>query len=165
MSLLARRPTKTFTVAPEGLWAAVCVDVQDLGLQAGPYGAKHKVRLVWQLDVFDAEHDRRYDVARVYTLSLHERAALRKDLESWRGKKFTEKELDGFDLEKLLGVSAQLQVAQNLSDDGTTYANVLTVLPPTKGTKLIPLNYVRLKDRGVAHTNGVREEVANDVPF
>ena len=166
MTLIARRPSRTYAQAPEGLFAAVAVDVQNLGLIAGAYGAKHKVRLVWQLDQA-AEDGRRYEVARVYTLSLHERATLRKDLESWRGREFTERELDGFDLEKLLGVNAQIQVVQKLGDDGTIYANVATVIPPAKGVaKLQPIDFVRLKDRGVRPTNGATREVELDeVPF
>ena len=35
-------------------------------------------------------------VRRRYTASLHEKSALRKDLESWRGRAFTNVELDGF---------------------------------------------------------------------
>ena len=155
MSIMARRPRSTYTAAPEGLHVAVCVDVVNLGIVQGAYGAKHKVRLVWQLAAQDEERGRRFDVARVYTLSLHERAALRKDLESWRGKKFTEAELDGFDLEKLLGVNAQVAVTHDLGDDGTIYANVSTVVPPVKGTpKLAPHDYVRAKDRQAAQGRG-----------
>lgn len=163
MSLIARRSTTLRPVAPEGLHAAVCVDVQDLGLVQGAYGAKHKVRLVWQLDV-ETEDGRRHEVARVYTLSLHERAALRKDLESWRTRAFTAQELNGFDVEKLLGVNCQLQVVQRLGDDGTTYANVVAVLPPAKGAvKLTALDFVRLQDR--AGKNGARHEDVEEVPF
>lgn len=166
-ALIARRPRSTYTAAPEGLWAAVCVDCVDLGVVAGAYGAKHKVRIVWQLDVVDEAHGRRFDVARVYTLSLHERAALRKDLESWRGKKFTEQELDGFDLERLIGIPAQVQITHDLGDDGTVYANVATVVPPQKGTpRLVPLDFVRWQDRATVRGNGAAQEVANEaVPF
>jgi len=166
MTLLARRPTRTFAQAPEGLFAACCVDVQNLGLVQGAYGPKHKVRLVWQLDL-TTEEGRRYEVARVYTLSLHERAALRKDLESWRGRAFTEKELDGFDLERLLTVNCQIQVVQRLGDDGTVYANVATVIPPAKGhMKLAPIDFVRLKDRQPHQSNGATREVTvDDIPF
>ena len=167
MSLMARRPQKTYAQAPEGLHSAVLVDCVNLGIVAGAYGAKHKVRLVWQLDALDEEHGRRFDVARVYTLSLHERAALRKDLESWRGKKFREIELDGFDLEKLLGVNAQVQVTHDISDDGTMYANVSTVVPPQKGgPRLVPLDYLRAKDRQARNGNAPRaEEGIDEVPF
>jgi hypothetical protein len=149
VSLMARRPQTARALAATGIHAAVCVDVQDLGLLQGAYGAKHKVRLVWQLDAVDPEAGRRVEVARVYTLSLAERAALRKDLECWRGKKFTDQELDrGFDLEKVIGVNCQVVVSHDLGDNGTTYANVDSVLPAVKGApKLAPEAFVRLKDR------------------
>jgi hypothetical protein len=167
-ALLARRPQRLYATAPEGLHHGVCVDVVNLGIVQGAYGAKHKVRLVWQLDAREDAQGRRYDVARVYTLSLHERAALRKDLESWRGRKFTDRELDGgFDLEKLVGVNAQVQVTHDLSDDGTCYANVSTVVPPIKGAaKLVPEEYVRAKDRQPRPTAPVAIEGNEDVvPF
>jgi hypothetical protein len=166
-ALIARRPRSSYSAAPEGLHAAVCVDCVNLGIVQGAYGAKHKVRIVWQLDAMDDEHGRRFDVARVYTLSLHERAALRKDLESWRGKKFTEVELDGFDLEKLIGASAQVQVTHDLGDDGTIYANVSTVVPPVKGApKLVPLDFIRWKDRAPVRANGaVAQNGADHVTF
>ena len=158
MSLIARRPQKTFALAPSGTHSAVCVDVQNLGLVATAYGAKHKVRLVWQLEAVDPDHGRRVEVARLYTLSLHERAALRQDLERWRGRKFTDAELDtGFDLEKLIGVNCQVQVSHDLGDNGSTYANVDSVLPPVKGMpRLVPLDFVRLKDRAQVRGNGGR---------
>jgi len=165
--LLARRPQRTYATAPEGLHVACCVDIVNLGIVQGAYGPKHKVRIVWQLDAIDETRERRFDVARVYTLSLHERAALRKDLESWRGKKFTEVELDGgFDLEKLIGVNAQVNVTHDLSDDGTCYANVSTVVPPVKGApRLVPLAYIRAKDRQRASTGTVATDPNDPIPF
>jgi hypothetical protein len=146
---MVRRPQTARALAPAGMHSAVCVDVQDLGLVQGAYGAKPKVRLVWQLDALDPEAGRRVEVARVYTLSLSERATLRKDLECWRGKKFTDAELDtGFDLERVIGVNCQVVVSHDLGDNGTTYANVDNVLPAAKGApKLAPQAFTRLKDR------------------
>jgi hypothetical protein len=171
-ALIARRPQRSYALAPVGTHAAVLVDVQNLGMTATAYGMKHKVRLVWQLDTVDAEHGRRVEVARLYTLSLHERAALRQDLERWRGKKFTDAELDGgFDLERLLGVNCQLLISHDLGDNGTTYANVESVLPPVKGVvKLVPLDFVRLKDRAPGRHNGAGtgrqlEDPEDPIPF
>lgn len=146
-AVIARRPQRS-APAPAGLHDAVCVDVVDLGEVPSAYGVKHKVRLVWQLGTTDAS-GRRFELSRVYTLSLDERAALRQALESWRSKKFTDAELDGgFDLEKVLGVNCQLQAIHEPGGDGETYANVSAVLPARKGVaKLAPVNYVRQKDR------------------
>jgi hypothetical protein len=152
---MARRPQTARALAPAGIHSAVCVDVQDLGLQTGAYGAKHKIRLVWQLDALDPEAGRRVEVARVYTLSLSERAALRKDLERWRGRAFTDQELDlGFDLEKVIGANCQVLVSHSLGENGTLYANVDSLLPAAKGApKLAPEAFTRLKDRA-SRTNG-----------
>ena len=170
MSVIARLPQRAFATAPIGTHAAVCVDVQNIGLTPTAYGMKHKVRIVWQLESVDPDHGRRLEVARLYTLSLHERAALRQDLERWRGRKFTDVELaSGFDLERLLGVNCQVLVSHDLGDNGTTYANVDSVLPPAKGAaKLAPVDFVRLKDRAQVRSTAVpptKEITRDDVPF
>jgi hypothetical protein len=78
-------------------------------------------------------------------LSLHEKANLRKFLESWRGRAFTKEELDGFDIFTVLGVVGQVQVIHNVGDDGQTYANVKAVMPLPKGMKvnMAPENDIR----------------------
>ena len=49
-------------------------------------------------------------ISRRYSLSLHEKSSLRRDLESWRGRAFTQEELRGFDLEVLIGVGCLVSV-------------------------------------------------------
>ncbi len=147
MPIYARRPASTFQPCPEGLHHAVCVDVVDLGIVASMYGDKHKVRIVWQIE---EQNDklRRFTARKQYNLSLHEKATLRKDLEAWRGRKFTEAELDEFDLEKLITANCQIQVVHSLSDEGSVFANVQAVVPAPKNVaKLLPLEYTREQDR------------------
>ena len=38
-----------------------------------------------------------------YTVSLHDKASLRKDLAAWRGKDFSDEEAKGFDVQYLEG--------------------------------------------------------------
>ncbi len=155
MPIIAKKPDSQFSTAPEGLHQAVCCDVVDLGLVDGPFGQKHKVELWWQLDETDPKSQARYTVRQRYTLSLDEKANLRRDLESWRGRKFTELELGGFDLEKLIGVNAQIQIIHNLSDKGTTFANVQAIVPALRNMpKLSVSDYVRKQDRAKAQGNG-----------
>lgn len=172
MSIMARRPETTFDPCPEGLHLAVCVDVVDLGLQPSQWGDKHKVQLRWQVEAEHAQA-RRFEVRKLYTLSLADKATLRKDLEAWRGRKFSEEELAGFDLEKLIGVNAQVQVLHNVTGDGTTFANVTTVVSVPRGAaRMMPDGYVRERDRPrpAGHTGpagkplGVIDD-ANDIPF
>jgi hypothetical protein len=166
MPIVARDTRKEFTPAPEGLHQAVCVDVLDLGLVEGPWGAKPKVRIIWQLDQVQPDSGKRALVTAQYTLSLNEKATLRHHLESWRGRKFTAEELQGFDLEKLIGVNAQVQVVHALADDGRTWANVQAVVPLGKGmTKLRGEDYVRVKDRDAARTAATGNGDDEPVPF
>lgn len=170
MAIIAKKPESSFTPCPEGLHQAVCVDVVDLGLQKGQFGEKHKVELRWQTDTEDPETRRRFQLRKWYTLSLHEKASLRKDLECWRGRKFTEQELAGFDLEKLIGINCQLQVIHNITDDGKTYDNVQAIVPHNaKLPKIAPQDYIREQDRAKVHNNDISEHAgvpsADDIPF
>lgn len=143
-----------YPAAPDGLHAAVCVDVIDLGLRRGAWGEKHKVRVVWQLDKQNPDTGRRFVVRRDYTLSLAPKAALRRDLESWRGKAFGAEELAGFNLLKLLGANCQVQTVSTLTDAGQTYANVQAIVPPPRNMpKLLALDYVRDRDRAQPRGN------------
>jgi hypothetical protein len=67
-------------------------------------------------------------VSKFYTLSLNEKANLRKDLESWRGKAFSDAEIEnGFDIEKLIGANCYLNIAQN--DKGKSVISAINPLP------------------------------------
>lgn len=160
---------KKFKPAPAGLQPSVCVDIVDLGEEPNSFKAgalQHKIRVVWQIDTVDPETAKPFIVSRKYTISLSEKATLRKDLESWRGREFSRDELQGFDLEKLIGVCCQLMIV-HAEKDGTTYGNVQTIVPLSKGMeRILPRDYVRVKDRapeqqqeGFAPTND------EDVPF
>jgi hypothetical protein len=50
-------------------------------------------------------------------------------LESWRGAALTKAERDGFDLERLLGVWAMVNVTESQGQDGNAYTNIETINP------------------------------------
>ena len=157
MGIIATDTGKVFVPAPEGLHRAVCVDAVDMGMQETGYGPKHKVRVIWQIpEEINPETQKPFQVSKFFTLSLNEQASLRKDLETWRGRKFTPEELkNGFDIEKLVGVNCQLQVIHNLSDDGKIWANVQAVIPAAKGLPALrSQDYVRMKDRPTTYMSG-----------
>jgi hypothetical protein len=158
-----------FTPCPAGIHQAVCCDVVDLGMVDGTYGAKHLVSLVFQVNE-PMDDGRPFLVQGRYTLSLNEKANLRKVLESWRGKPFNAEELKGFDLEKLIGVNGQVNIQHN-EKNGSTYANITAIVPLGRGMqKMAVANYTRRKDRQPdqepANATGEEEFVADDsVPF
>lgn len=137
-----------FTPIPEDLHLAVCYGIWDIGTQFSErYGRSvHKVVIVWELPSCRGEFERDGQmknlpraISKRYRISLHKKSDLRKDLESWRGRKFTEEELKGFDLHRLLGASCQIQVLHN-NVDGKTYANIAAITKAPTGTKLVPEN-------------------------
>jgi hypothetical protein len=143
MALVIKGQDTDFTPAPPGLHHAVCVDVVDLGMVDGPFGEKRKLKLIWQLNSRNAKGER-FQVRQSYTQSLHEKARLRHDLETWRGRPFSRDEIKAFDVETLLGANCQMQVAHRVSAQGRTYANPTAIVPIMKGMeKLHPENYTR----------------------
>ncbi len=128
MSLIIKEDSSEYPLCPDGLHAAVLVDAVDLGKQESPWGAKHKLSLVFETQTLD-EEGKPFILAKRYTWSLHEKSALRRDLERFRGLKFTLEELtEGVDLEAYIGMSCQILVVHNETED-RVYANIESVLP------------------------------------
>lgn len=159
--------SKTYTPAPAGAHQAICVDVIDKGILEVTYAGKtkkqHKVSVAWQIDEV-RDDGKRFVVYKRYTLSLNEKATLRKDLESWRGEPFTRDEEMGFDLERLLGKNCLLSIQHKVVGD-RTYANVMSVMPLAKGmSKMQATEYVREQDRTEVDPNAVLESDLGDEP-
>lgn len=133
------------TPAPEGEHNAVCVDCTEVEMKETQWGTKPKFRIVWETDA-KMDDGRPFVVGKTYTASLDQKATLRKDLKTWRGRDFTAEEARAFDTERLIGAPCRVIVA-HAERDGETYANVETVLR-AGATKLAASGkYVRAKDR------------------
>lgn len=165
MTTTVREPeSKDFTPAPQGLHQAVCVDVWDIWTEKRDEkwggGIVDKTLLVWEIDEINPEDGRPFVVAKRYTASLHEKANLRHDLESWRGRAFTKDELKAFDLENVLGANCQINVVHNTKKD-KTYANIASIVPLAKGQNrmVVSKEYIRKKDR---KKDGTQREPGQD---
>ena len=129
-----------------GTYAAVCNLLADIGLQPGSVKfptPKHMVvirfevpseRLEYEIDGVKKEGP--MTIYGRYTASMNEKANLRKLLESWRGKKFTDDEARNFDIAKLLGVPCLLTVTESTGNDGKTYSNIGNCSPLVKGMEV-----------------------------
>lgn len=152
MPIIARVTGSGYPPAPAGQHAAICVDVVDLGMLevawSGKKKTQHKIRIIWQIDEL-RDDGKPFEVSRRYTNSLHEKAALRKDLESWRGRAFTEEELNGFDVETVIGGPCLLNVIHSPREGGgQPYANITTIMKlPKSMTGPRATDYVRVCDR------------------
>ena len=143
-----------YELIPEEMTIGVCYAIIELGTHYDERYKKNKkeVCLIWELPdvepiIIDGKPLPRV-ISKRYTASIGEKANLRADLESWRGKSFTEEELADFKLDVLAGVNCQIQVMHKKS--GTkTYANVKNVLPGPKGhVNIAPVNKTVVYDIG-----------------
>lgn len=124
-----------FTPAPIGTHVARCVKIIDIGTQKGEYQGKVTIRrqcvIGWELPdelMPDGESaGKPFVVSKFYTASLGEKANLRKDLESWRGRSFTEAELAGFDSKNILGKPCLVTVIH--TDKGKSRVASVTSVP------------------------------------
>jgi hypothetical protein len=147
-----------FKRVPSGVHIGRCYSLIDLGTQlsTGQYGEKlqHKIRVAWELFGEDEEgkpltvefdgKEMPMTISKSYTLSLSEKASLRKDLQSWRGREFTDEEAKGFDISKLIGAYCMVNVTTS-ETNGKTYSNVANLTPlPTalKASKPAPIHEV-----------------------
>lgn len=145
-----------FKRVPAGVHIGRCYSLIDLGTQlsSGQYGEKmqHKIRIGWELFGEDDQgqpltinvdgKEMPLTISKSYTVSLHEKAGLRKDLAAWRGRDFSDEEARAFDVSKLIGAYCMVNVTTSESN-GKTYSNVagLTPLPAAlKSNKPAPVH-------------------------
>jgi len=126
-----------FQEVKAGTYSARCIKVLDLGTQQSNFNGeiswKRQVLIIWEIpsELKEGTTDP-LTISKFYTLSLHEKSNLGIDLTSWRGRAFTEKEKQGFDITKLLGVPCMLNVIT--SDKGKS--KVGSLMPLLKGTEI-----------------------------
>lgn len=142
-SITATNNASTFEPIAAGNYFARCYSMVDLGTQntgfkdeAGEDKWQRQVRIGWELpdESFEKDgHQRCKTISGTYTLSMNEKANLRKILESWRGASFTDEQAKAFDVTKLLGVACMLNIIHKTSNGGKLYANVSAVTSVPKG--------------------------------
>lgn len=137
MPVLMPAKSADFEPPPEGSHIGICYRVIDLGTQDTTYlGAttrKHLIIISWELPDERMGDGRPFTISKRYTYSSSPKANLRKDLESWRGKKFEDRELGMFDIGKLIGIGCMLNVVHAERND-TTYANITAIMRLPRGT-------------------------------
>jgi hypothetical protein len=140
MSFVVRANESTFKPVPPGTHLARCYRIVDLGTQETNYQGKvnHQKKMMIQWEVHGQDENgyalvtkagEPMSISKNYTASLGEKARLRQDLISWRGKAFTPEEIKGFDLKSVLGAWCMLGIIETPGNDGKTYSNVDTITP------------------------------------
>jgi hypothetical protein len=152
MGLLAKEKGGDFKKLDEGTHLAICDAVVGVGMQDTPWGTQQEH--VWVRFEVPAERvqfvrdgievDEPMTIWTRYNNTLNRKSSLRKDLDTWRGRKFTVEELQGFELFDLVGRHCQITVVHNESKDNI-YANVAAIAQVMKGIERPPmeLNTIR----------------------
>ena len=129
-------------IVPSGTHIARCYSMIHIGTVEWEYNGEtkytNKVRLTFELPHemrdFSGE-DKPMVISKEYTLSLHEKSNLRRDLEGWRGKSFTNQELNSFDITDVLGSSCNISIIHKTSKSGNEFAQIGSISGITKGTE------------------------------
>ena len=143
--ITAKASDVKFLPHPDGQYVAQCVDAIDLGEKVEDYPGTpeklaHKCALVFRTGEKNPETHEFIDIAQEFTVSMGEKANLRKALESWRGKPYGEAQLtEGVPIHKLAGNWALLTIAQKQSGKGRTYAFIQSIVGvPTAMRQALP---------------------------
>jgi hypothetical protein len=126
-----------FELIPAGAHVAVCCTVAFLGWHKTEYkgktAVKAKTAFTWELVNEKMKDGKPFTISKVFTDSLHKKADMRAMLESWRSRVFSDEELKGFEITKVLGKACSVTVIHS-EKDGDTKARVSAVSSLTKGT-------------------------------
>lgn len=157
--MLLPKPSEggSFETPPAGTFVAICYRFVDCGTQKTEFNGqtkyKRQIMLTWELSDEKMADGRPFSTSKKYTLSMHEKSGLRKDLESWRGLAFRDEDFEGpkaFNTKKLVGAPCLLTLTHTVKGD-TTYANVTGIGKLVKGMPIptminAPIYLVLAKD-------------------
>jgi hypothetical protein len=140
MSFYVEDKGGNFERCPSGLHLARCYRIIDLGTQQSEYKGQvkhlHKIMIGWEIHGTNEEgqplrmkDDRPFAIFKNYTFSWSDKSNLRLDLQSWRGKPFSQEEMRKFDLKNILGAWCMLNAIEREGQNGYTYTNVNGVTP------------------------------------
>jgi hypothetical protein len=141
MGFYAEDTGGSFERCPPGMHLARCYRIIDLGTQRTEYMGQtkylHKIMIGWEIhgtrddgSPLKMQDGRPFAIFKNYTLSWSEKANLRLDLQSWRGRQFTQEEMRRFDLTNVLGAWCMLNIIERPAKTGNkVYSNVDGVTP------------------------------------
>jgi len=130
---------------PPGSHIAFCNLIADIGLQPGSGSfpkPRHRLYVRFETPNERVEYEKDgkkkegpLSVGSFYTASMSKKSTLRKHLESWRGRQFTDEEASAFDISAILGKPCMITVVHE-TKGGETYANITNIAPVPKGMQV-----------------------------
>ena len=128
-------------IVPSGTHIARCYSMIHIGTVEWEYAGEtkytNKIRITFELPHemrdFGGE-EKPMVISKEYTLSLHEKSNLRRDLEGWRGRSFSNQEVCSFDITNVLRSSCNVSVIHKTSKSGNEFAQIGRISSMTKGS-------------------------------
>lgn len=128
-----------FIQVPTGMHLARCYRIIDLGTQKTEYKGEvrylPKVMIQFEIhsenekgEPLQTADGKPLILSKTYTSSNSERSSFIKDLQSWRGKEFTEAERYAANFPSILGQWGMINVVETESN-GRTYTNIASINP------------------------------------
>jgi len=128
---------RKFKLVPTGSHLGRCYRLVDLGTQKTDYmgamKAQRKIMIGWELFGEDdkgnpllTDDGKPMAIFKNYTMSWADGATLRKDLQSWKDKEFSAKELEEFDVKTIIGGYCMINVVHKATENNV-YANVHSI--------------------------------------
>ena len=134
MKVKDRAKPKTPPVEP-GVYMAICIGCVDLGEQYNETFKNHSNKCLYIFELIgetievDGEMKPR-QLSKEFAISSSSKSNLRKFIESWNGKSYTDDDFMEMDLFDQIGKSCQLNVVLN---DTKEYANIDNLMPLPRG--------------------------------
>lgn len=140
-------PVSTTTpreLIPSGVYTARCYSIIHYGnlpeknMKTGQDEVKDKIEITFELPtemkVFNEDKGPQPLVKGIeVNYFMSEKANLRKLLQTWRGKNFTDEEAANFNILSLMGVLATINIAHKTSSTGREYDYIASISPAMKG--------------------------------
>ena len=171
-----------FTPVSPGMHLARCYRIVDMGTQKTDFQGqvKHLQKVMLQFEVHGEDEDGKplvtakgepMSISKNFTLSLAEKATLRKDLQTWRGREFSAEELRGFELKNVLGAWAMVSVIKAMGNNGKEYTNIAAIMSVPQAVKKagMPQHHNDLKMFSIeepdmalfeSFSNGLKEKIS-----
>lgn len=145
-----QEPSGPRTLCPAGPQSVIAADGIYLGYTVDQFPGTppklvEKYALIFLTLDTNPETGRPFEMAREFTISMHEKAGLRKFLESWRNKRYTDDEARSVPLHKVIGQCGMALVEHKTSAAGNEYAKLASIMPLPKNMPKaeIPADYTR----------------------
>ncbi len=129
-----------FPILDEASYVARIYQVVDIGIHQTNFGEKQQIIVTWELPTELNDEGLPHAISKFYTLSLNDKANLRKDLEKMKGKipqeKLSSQEFIDSLFEKMLGTTCQLSISVYENKEGYKRNGIEGVAKLMKGTAI-----------------------------